>query len=745
MVRQARLPIRLGGLGLTSAVDTAPAARAAMLVESLQRVQDLAYIRELMRGLHGQEDLQTKEQDKGRAAFGVYWAQVRAAQAAIVNRSSQPAGPDHRRQQAPDDAVVAGGGEAAKSDEASQGRGHNGRGPKKRRRGPPHANGSVIPPPGEPFRPMEAQANATNMVPQTWEELAKATRGDSAKREAQKVLTQAKHNLDLVSAYTQQENLVLRARMLSQTQEGAGEFLLAVPMERELEIPPEPFRWALRHRLLSTAVQEEDAARFVCRCGAKAPGADKMAIGEHALNCKDGGEHIHRHDAVVDVMADMLRAAGLRVEKEPRGLFDGIPKQGGPDLLVESGYPVGKGKAAAFDVKITNPSQVAHVAQAAKMVLHTARAGEREKQKKYAGLTKAHRQCALIPLVMETTGALGPQFMSAVTKISILAATADTENGDAPGAATSEYAQTVWCAGSFKKLYMQRIGAALVRGNYAVRQATRLGRQGRQWSWRGKRKEEKQCQPKAGAMAPLKTAKIASQRGNHAMPKSTGLKVFVAVSDSGESVRSVRHLHNEPRRQRQANLNAPEPGRVQVVLRKEGAKSGNTTSGSWSARSVHLASEVGGDQQAFARQHPAPAFVVSRGRAGCKDAARLGTAAKPGSRGRGWRAHSAGRRRTLVATTTAAGGGAKAVPHQPGPPLPSGVEIGRGARAVDEAIMMDLVCATEDVDLERSGASKPAPTSSIGETASGQGVVGDVLDLNCGDDFFSEESSTPLN
>ena len=125
--------------------------------------------------------------------------------------------------------------------------------------------------------------------------------------------------------------------------------------------------------------------------------------------------------------------------------------------------------------------------------------------------------------------------MSAVTKISILAATVDTENDDAPGAATSEYAQSIWCAGSFKKLDLQRIGAALVRRNFAVRQATRLGRQGRQWSWRWKLKEQEQCRATRAA-APLKTAETTTQRTNHALPKS--IKVTVAVSDSGESVRS---------------------------------------------------------------------------------------------------------------------------------------------------------------------------------------------------------------
>ena len=138
-----------------------------MVLESLQRVQDVPYIRELMRGRYGKEDLQTREQDKGRAAFGAYWARVNAAKASIVGSLGQPAGPDRRKQQAPGDAVEAGIGEVAKSDEVLQEGVHRGRGPKKRRRGPPHANGNVIPPQGEPFQPMEAQASATTMVPQT--------------------------------------------------------------------------------------------------------------------------------------------------------------------------------------------------------------------------------------------------------------------------------------------------------------------------------------------------------------------------------------------------------------------------------------------------------------------------------------------------------------------------------------------------------------------------------------------------
>ena len=102
-----------------------------------------------------------------------------------------------------------------------------------------------------------------------------------------------------------------------------------------------------------------------------------------------------------------------------------------------------------------------------------------------------------------------------------------------------------------------------MRGNFAVRQATRLGRQGRQWSWKGKRKEQKQCRPETrAAEAPLKTAETTTQRTNQVLPRS--IKVTVALSDSGESVRSVRSLHNEPQ-QGQANLSALEPRRVHVV------------------------------------------------------------------------------------------------------------------------------------------------------------------------------------
>ena len=203
----------------------------------------------------------------------------------------------------------------------------------------------------------------------------------------------------------------------------------------------------------------------------------------------------------------------------------------------------------------------------------------------------------------------------------------------------------------------------------------------------------------------------------------------VALSDSGESVRSVRSLHNEPQ-QGQANLSALEPRRVHVVLRKEDAKSGSSSSG-WSARSVHLA-DVGGDGQRTSGQHAAPALAKSRGRAGSKVAAMSSTAmaARP-LHGTGWRSHAAWRRGRKQ--TTACDGAAGAAG-----PRPTGAANGRGARVVDEAIMMDLICATEEVDLERSGA---APASSVGEA--GQGVVGDdVLDLNCGDDTFAEESST---
>ena len=159
---------------------------------------------------------------------------------------------------------------------------------------------------------------------------------------------------------------------------------------------------------------------------------------------------------------------------------------------------------------------------------------------------------------------------------------------------------------------------------------------------------------------------------------------------------------------------------MQVVLRKD-AKSGSSTGG-WSARSVHLA-EVGGDvQRTFGQHGVAPALVKSRGRAGNKVAAMSSTAAARPSRGTGWRSHSA-RRRGRKPATTACGGADAAGPR------PTGTAIGRGARIVDEAIMMDLICATKEVDLERSGA---APASSVGEA--GQGVIGDdVLDLNCGD------------
>ena len=98
------------------------------------------------------------------------------------------------------------------------------------------------------------------------------------------------------------------------------------------------FQWAMRYRVGSELLQQEDLAA-ACRCLVGKPLGTQLSL-SHMSSCKYGGGAIKRHDTVLQQVNEMLRAVGMRTHLEPRARDDLRPAasfgMGAPDILDEA-------------------------------------------------------------------------------------------------------------------------------------------------------------------------------------------------------------------------------------------------------------------------------------------------------------------------------------------------------------------------------------------------------------------------
>jgi hypothetical protein len=143
---------------------------------------------------------------------------------------------------------------------------------------------------------------------------------------------------------------------------------------------------------------------------------------QHALDCPLGGFRTIQHNEVRDVMAQVMRDAGLTVETEPLlqklsgEVFDYKSTNKEDDArsdIKATGFWRAM-RQAYFDVKVVSPfaRSYAHLTQAS--LLNSA---EKTKMREYAKRIKEIEHADFNPLVFSTMGAMAPQTQIVVKKL----------------------------------------------------------------------------------------------------------------------------------------------------------------------------------------------------------------------------------------------------------------------------------------------------------------------------------------
>ena len=130
-----------------------------------------------------------------------------------------------------------------------------------------------------------------------------------------------------------------RAQLLSASSPHASAWLQVVPapgLNRHLEV--------IMHSPASTGVMSGGSRCSLC------PDSILDPLGHYATTCKRGGDVVHRHNLLRDVLADSCRLAHLSVKVEVGKIMTTQDRHA--DVLVHNWS---QGKPAAFDFSVTSP------------------------------------------------------------------------------------------------------------------------------------------------------------------------------------------------------------------------------------------------------------------------------------------------------------------------------------------------------------------------------------------------------
>jgi hypothetical protein len=236
------------------------------------------------------------------------------------------------------------------------------------------------------------------------------------------------------------------ARLTSLAQKPASAFFQAIPSEPALRSSNDTFALKVAMTLGCPAIPNL-SHKQADRCTAKRCGPKCVSPDQHILNCPTNGATQRRHDAVKDETFQMFRAAKLSTNLEQRNIEDETNQR--PDMTVMNLKPH---TVSFVEVSVTNPvSATATMSTAAKPL----RSGERrayEKQRKYERLASTTKSENL-QAILETTGAMCKSFRELIKKVEAKA-TARCDAGGLPPTVT-------WAANTFSKYWTQRIAFAL--------------------------------------------------------------------------------------------------------------------------------------------------------------------------------------------------------------------------------------------------------------------------------------------
>jgi hypothetical protein len=197
------------------------------------------------------------------------------------------------------------------------------------------------------------------------------------------------------------DTVAMSSHLLSLRQAGASSWLVATPSRPELMLSNDDFRLAARLRLrLPPSSSTSDTH---CSCG------DEL-LPDHFMVCKYLRRRsvTSRHAALLQLLVSFLREAGLQPIPEAR-TEDGER----PDLRLAL-----DGVSLLLDVSVTHPAMPsALTTHLSSRPLGAAKRREYEKRHKYSALAVIEG-ATVIPLVLESTGALGEGLRQFIRRIS---------------------------------------------------------------------------------------------------------------------------------------------------------------------------------------------------------------------------------------------------------------------------------------------------------------------------------------
>ena len=305
MAKQASLPLRMGGLGLTSAVATSTGAYiasfgdAARTVSSRCDAESLACLQRF---------------------FAYDWPKP----------STHPAPPKPRPAAADDGGGGGGGGGDSRGD---GGRGMSAGGAK-RSAGETVSSSSSKQEPAAPTTAQEVRPRRTYRsvkqlldglhakweksagapgvsagiarAPRTFDDLLSFKRDAALAPGLQHALTSVQHLIDLNSL--KGKSAAASSRLTSLGQKGAPDVFVAVPSDQHLELDDDAL--ALKVALtLGCPATSNFSAQQATSCKCRSCGPSCVTPSQHILNCRLGGAPQLRHDAVKEEINQMFRRA----------------------------------------------------------------------------------------------------------------------------------------------------------------------------------------------------------------------------------------------------------------------------------------------------------------------------------------------------------------------------------------------------------------------------------------------------
>ena len=240
-----------------------------------------------------------------------------------------------------------------------------------------------------------------------------------------------------------------KAQFLSKSQFGSAGFLKATPSDRSLSLSNKDLtlslRLYLRLPLLSYLELPQDLNCFCTRMARQ--GISHQLTEAHLLVCHGGKVMTTRHNALANVVSDMVKAAQLAPIMEQLA-SEGQDARLRFDVSIDR-YD-GSSRDFKCDVTVVNPCSKHLVAHAAKTARYAADAKAKTKISKYSRFL--HLQDDFLALVFETFGAFHPDVFKLISILS-------KRVGNVPPLSAT------WTCPTFTSYWLQRLSCCLWREN----------------------------------------------------------------------------------------------------------------------------------------------------------------------------------------------------------------------------------------------------------------------------------------